>query len=325
MALTRKQHAARQKGIGSSDAPAALGLPSFKGRTQYALWHEKRNPTDDHEDKASDERQRFGELLEGAIAQRVSEVERCPLQRVNQTLVSKEYPFMLAHLDRVIPTRSNTVARWNANAGKLNNAAAIVEIKNSMSDWGYGEEGTDDVPTHYLVQCAHQMIVSRVELCILAVLFRGSDLRRYPIRLTPDLAQMVIDGERKFWHMVKNNIEPPKTALSDVKLAYPISRAVEKEAPSDIIELLKEYRTFDARITFEAKERDDIEARIKDFLGDADTLTVMGVPVLTWKTGKGRTTIDAERLRKDKPDIAAEYTKTGAPVRTFRPKNAKDE
>jgi hypothetical protein len=71
--------------------------------------------------------------------------------------------------------------------------------------------------------------------------------------------------------------------------------------------------------------RNETEARIKDFLGDADTLTVMGLPVLTWKTGKGRTTIDAERLRKDKPDIAAEYTKTGAPVRTFRPKNAKDE
>jgi putative phage-type endonuclease len=235
MALTAKQHAARHKGIGSSDAAAALGLPSFKDKTQYSLWHEKRNPPQPHDDKASEERRRFGELLEGAIAQRVSEVERCTVQRVNQTLVSKEHPFMVAHLDRVIPTRSNTVARWNANAGRLNNAAALVEIKNSVSDWGYGEEGTDDVPTHYLVQCAHQMIVTRVELCILAVLFRGSDLRRYPIRLTPDLASMVIEGERKFWHMVENNIEPPKTTLADVKLAYPVSRAVEKEAPPDIV------------------------------------------------------------------------------------------
>jgi hypothetical protein len=51
----------------------------------------------------------------------------------------------------------------------------------------------------------------------------------------------------------------------------------------------------------------------------------MGVPVLTWKLQKGRTTIDAAKLRADKPDIAAQYEKTGAPPRVFRLKNSKDE
>jgi len=275
------------------------------------------------EDEPQDERRRWGQLLEDAIAQRVSEIEKRPVQRVKQTLVSKQYPFMLAHLDRAMP-HNKSISRWNEHAGKLNNTYAIIELKNAASDWQYGDAGTDDVPTHYLVQCVHQMIVTGVPLCILAVLFYGSDLRRYPITLNDDTARMVIEGERAFWQMVQEGVEPPRTTLADVKLAYPVSKSVSKEATPDIAALLTRYTAVRDEVESFSREKDAIEAQVKDFMGEADTLTVYGVPVLTWKTGKARTMIDAERLRAEMPDIASRYEKTGAQPRTFRLKTSKD-
>lgn len=39
---------------------------------------------------------------------------------------------------------------------------------------------------------------------------------------------------------------------------------------------------------------------------------------ITWKTQKGRTSIDSKRLKADHPDIFDAYSKVGKPIRVFR-------
>ena len=56
------------------------------------------------------------------------------------------------------------------------------------------------------------------------------------------------------------------------------------------------------------------------FIGEAggDVLVDQyGNPLVTWKHRKGAERIDAKALREAMPDVAAAYTVTGEPTRTF--------
>jgi hypothetical protein len=61
----------------------------------------------------------------------------------------------------------------------------------------------------------------------------------------------------------------------------------------------------------EAKARAEIEA----VLGAAETGTVDGKPVLTWKWGKPPRRFDQTRFKAEHPDLASAYTVLGEPVR----------
>lgn len=74
-----------------------------------------------------------------------------------------------------------------------------------------------------------------------------------------------------------------------------------------------------------AKERKDIaeaqllrcREQLEAALGDAEEATVDGVTVVTWRWSKGSTRIDVKALREKDPDLAEQFTVTGAPVRKF--------
>jgi predicted phage-related endonuclease len=65
---------------------------------------------------------------------------------------------------------------------------------------------------------------------------------------------------------------------------------------------------------------DELKAKIAGLLGDADTGTVNGDTVVTWKN-QSRTSFDSKRFSADHPDLAEEYTKSS----TFRVLRVKGE
>lgn len=198
--LTAKQLEDRRRGIGGSDAAAALGLSPWM--TPRELYEAKTDETV-QPIAVSEGPMLWGHLLEPLIRQRYA--ERTGRQvRVPDTIWSTRHPFMLAHLDG-----------FTDDGGALRG----FEAKTARTADGWGEPGTDAIPQTYLLQVQHCMIVAEIDVFDVCVLIGGSEERSYVIEADRELQELIIDGEHEFWRNVETRTPP------DIDLSAP--RAVD--------------------------------------------------------------------------------------------------
>lgn len=86
-----------------------------------------------------------------------------------------------------------------------------------------------------------------------------------------------------------------------------------------ILDTVQEYKRNALDIAALTERQKTLRARIEDELGDDDTGTLLGVPVVTFKYGKRRT-LDQRALKAAHPDLVEEFT-TVTESRTFRMAN----
>src|SRR5258706_10338197 len=92
--LSAVQLEQRVRGVGSSEAAAALGLSQWK--TAYDLWLEKRGEA---EEKESSEEMAMGHLLEPVIAQLYEAQHDAQVAKVTQTYTHPELHWLMATPD----------------------------------------------------------------------------------------------------------------------------------------------------------------------------------------------------------------------------------
>lgn len=213
----------RRTGIGGSDAAIACGLHPFVSPLE--LYWDKVGALPF--ERETSERMVMGSALEAAIADVYAERFNVKLRRHNAIRRNPRYPFMLASPDRLIE---------GARIG--------VEIKN-VGDAVYrfsrqwGEEGTDEVPEPYLLQCLHYCVVFDYPEWHLGALVGGNTLKRYIVRRDPELEEMMLDAEHDFWQCVEKREEPeieytrPGT-LALVRRLYPGTNGETVTLPEEI-------------------------------------------------------------------------------------------
>lgn len=187
--LTEKQLKARQKGLGGSDAAAAVGLSPYK--TPLELYLEKRGEIEPP-DLSGNPKVHWGEILEEVIAQEYTRQTGRRVRRVNQTLYHPDYPWMLCHLDR-------SVVGGNGYA---------LECKATSIKDGWGEEGTDQVPEPIVVQCQHNLAVAGKQVMDVPVLINGSDWRLYSVPRDDEFIRLLVEREELFVELIKNGTPP---------------------------------------------------------------------------------------------------------------------
>lgn len=189
----------RQKGIGGTDIAAILGIHPYKSAIDVYLGKLGLSEPVDITDAMW-----WGNYLEAGVAQKYSDEtgfkvlrgeavasvfnpERCGVFN-GQTLVHHpELAYFLGTPDGVV------VPNGNYDRG--------LEIKTAgfkSEEWG--KPGTDEVPAHYLLQCAWYMLVTGIDVWDLAVLFHGNESAIYQIRRNPELEQQMIEAGRAFWN-----------------------------------------------------------------------------------------------------------------------------
>ncbi len=306
MTLSPQRKKERKGGIGGSDAAAALGESPWK--TPYKLWREKTG-LDEEEDLSTKEAAEWGSLLEDSVAAKWSRTSGMRVQRINTLLRHPQERHMIANIDRAVinPAIAGRVA-WN---GKRLTTDTILEVKTSLSGWRddvWGDEGTDQIPTHYLVQAMHYLFVTGCEFCPFGLLLAGPRFRRYHVARHPRVIEMMVEGERGFWKMVEANTPPEVTTQDDVRLRYPMhEEGLQVEATEDMVAHFRTYADRKRQIGWLDKEADVAQFELQRFMGDAEALTIQGVPVLTWKTSKPGEKLDAARLRAEMPGVYEQY------------------
>lgn len=289
-------HANRLTGIGSSDAPAVLGVSKWASPLDVYL--RKRGEADPVEEN---EAMRWGTVLQPVV---LSEFRRrgFPIYSELPMLRCEKHPFMIAHLDAALDT-------------------AVVEAKTARSAEGWGEDGSAEAPAEYIVQTHHQMIVTNLRRAYIPVLIAGSDFRVIDLEFDDELGGMIIEAEREMWQRIQDGEPPAPRSLADVNALYRRGRAEGVEADEEIAqawgELVAIKRTAD-RCEKEAEER---ELKIKAFLGERDELTYHGTTLATWRE-QVSWRLDSKRLKNDNFPMWSDYAKECI-SRTFLTKEPK--
>ena len=280
----------RVNSIGGSEAAAVLGLSPWK--TPYQVWCDKLGLSGDQETSPAME---WGTRLEPVIRQKYADetgrVVRWPVGDEWGHMQSEEYPFMGATLDG------------------LTDDGRGLEIKTSRSGAEWGDEGTDEVPQVYVVQCQHSMVVSKLEVFDIALLIGGSDFRIYEVPADPELQQIIIEREAEFWQMVQSQTPPEPITYADAIQRFATSREERFVADDDLLAAVQQLR--DAGAAAKAAKVSDFDARFEILrrMKEADTLVdAENNVLLTYKQAKDGWRFDAKAFEAAYPDLHREFS-----------------
>lgn len=203
----------RRKGIGGSDAAAALGQSRHK--TAFQLFQEKVGAFDADVmfGTVTLERMEFGQAIEQVIADMYAKRYGVKLRRHNKLAQHSRYPWMLASYDRTIDGRKEGLECKNVDA-----------LSYRFGEWG--EEHSDCVPPEYLLQAHHYLTVSGYERWHIAACVGGNSLKVFHVERDPEMIEMIVDGEHDFWKHIERD-EPPAldyraaSAIPLLKRMYP--------------------------------------------------------------------------------------------------------
>ena len=322
--ITPEQLVLRKTGIGGSDAAAVVGLSHYA--TPFSVYLDKTTDAV----KETTEVMNRGHVLEPFVQSLFERKTGWKVQNTLQTQRSPDHPFMLANLDGVLPSER-----------------AVVEFKTALytpkvrEEWG--EEGTDEIPKHYLIQVAHYACVMDVDTAYIGVLFGDEkifnayrkihalaaqtkrplsrddldelhcDFRVYVYKRHGELTRKLINREQSFWFdhvLVKKPPLPQNGDVEDILKAYP--RATERvvcvgdEEESEI----QAFRQIKCQIKELEKQEESMKAQILRLFGDASVLVDRShTPLETWKN-KSLTRFDKTGFAKEHPALCDAFTKT---------------
>lgn len=300
--------AIRKKGIGSSDAAAAVGLNPYQ--SQLELWMIKTGrdidlPKNDLNDATSP--MYWGTLLEPIVAAHYTKHSGNRVRRINAVLQHSDpdKAWMLANIDREVVGSSEV---------------QILECKTA------GEFGSrlwkDGVPEYIQCQVQHQLAVTGKAAADVCVLICGQEIRIHRIERDDALIARLIELERQFWHFVKTDTPPPADGSDSADTAL---RCLYPRDNGDTLNLIHDREmstTFADLVTVreEIAVREKIEAhlkqRIQQRMGDASRARFETGEV-SWKRSSDSLVLDVAKLLKDQPELLSRYPQVRFGARRF--------
>ncbi len=277
MTLTKEQLEERKKGIGASEAAAVLGLNPY--RTPLEVWMQKKGLIETIETPAM----RLGTRLEPVIAEMYQ--ERTGFELFTVPTIKYKNPILYATPDRMIVGVKKGLEIKTANA--------------RMADQ-WGEEGSDDVPQHYLIQCILCMAVTGVDEWDVAALIGGQDFRIYTIKRDIELETTIIERLLEWWdnYIVKNqepDIDSSAACAEYLAMKYPRNFKPLKAADETTEQLLSRLAEIRNHLESYEQQEEAIKNLLKNYIGDADGVQGI-VGKATWKNTKDTKKINWEGI-----------------------------
>lgn len=232
-----------------------------------------------------------------------------------------DYPFLVGHPDRLL---------YDAQSEKL---VEGLEIK--TSNWSnfrqWGEEGTDEIPQNYLIQCQWyaglaQLPVWRVEVAFLDDEGKLKTCKEYKINADAELFETLVERAVDFW---ENNVipgVPPEIDRVDEttkqwlvqKFAYNVE-PIEEATPHEE-RLMATYLARKEALEAAQEELNQVELALKMAIGDRDGLSSETFGKVTWKRTKDTQRVDYKGVCEEleiAPEIFERHTKKVEGTRRF--------
>jgi len=298
----------RRKGIGSSDAAAAIGLNPHQSMLE--LWMIKTGrshllPQSDPGDRTSPTY--WGSLLEPIVAAHYTHETGNKVRKINAVLQhpDPDKDWMLANIDREILGAPDV---------------QILECKTA------GEFGAriwrEGVPEYVQCQVQHQLAVTGKEAADVCVLICGQEIQIHRIERDDELIDGLIKLEREFWHYVEADIQPSADGSESADRAL---RSLYSHDYGDVADF-RDNRAMSAvfadlqALREEIATRDKLEQQLKQTIQQmmgSSSRALFETGSVSWKRSKDGTQIDTDRLAADYPDLVKPYLSPKAGSRRF--------
>lgn len=296
----------RRSYLGGSDAAASIGLNSYRSPLDVVM--DKKGGREIEETRAM----WLGNQLEQTVADLFTKETGWTVRKNNGVLISKEYPWMMANIDREVRTED----------GKT----ALLECKTTRS-WNKEQWKDGKMPLSYELQCMHYLAVTGAEKCYLACLIGLEDFVIREIERDEETIRLLVDSERDFW---KRCIEGEELPDPDGSSAYTkaLSDRFSKGDQEEILDLstalidMEEYFKVSDLLKQLSEQKEQIEQEIKLRMGDHQTAQLRGAQA-TWKPVTSRR-FDSTRFKKENPDVYQDYSKAST-ARRFVVKREEQE
>lgn len=307
--------------LGGSDIGAILGVSKY--RSAMDVWLEKTGKRVDHKDSFA---LRFGSFAESFIADEYALLTGEHLVEHSQGLVHPTYSYCVGHIDRFVVEKKG-LPLFHSDGGL--NAKKLLECKTanyySQSDWG--EPGTDAIPLPYLCQSLWYLGITNLSEIDVAVLLGGSDLRIYTITRDLELESLMFEKAALFWtEHVQKDIPPRPQSVEDCQALFQRSSIGKTlEASSEVLDLIRRLKALESQAQVEEEQIDAIKQALMETMADAEVLTYLGKPVITWKAPKPSYRIDTKRLGLEHPELIKAYQSPIQNSRRFVVKDLPEE
>ena len=282
----------RKNGLGGSDAGAVCGLNPYVSAME--VFQDK--TTEEVED-VDNESMRQGRDLEAYVARRFTEETGFKVRRSNVMYRSRENPFMIADVDRLVAGRDAGLECKTASAY-------------SADKWKDGK-----IPPHYLIQCLHYMAVTGKREWYIAVVILGRDFLFQKIAWDEGVIGKLVEVERAFW---RNHVEagvmpdPDGSKACDEMISryFKTARAKSTIPLVGFDEKLERRERLLEMIDRLELERKMIELEVKCFMGDHERAFSDRYSV-TWGNMES-VRLDTKRIKKERPELYRDFAITAS-------------
>lgn len=287
--------------IGGSDIASIMGLSRWK--TPLRLWCEKTQKLP-APDLSNVEAVEMGTELEQFVADMFTKRTGKTARRSPKVYQHKDYPYMVAHIDRLITGTDE-----------------LLECK-TCSIFKKEEWENDDIPQEYILQVMWYLGITGRKIGHIAVLIGGQCFKYKQIEFDKELFDQMVECAKEFWQHVQSDTPVSLIAEDDetLKELYGSHTDVMIELmPTDAASLqaienfetavahLQELKMHKSNLDDEIKEE---ETKIKNIMKDN-----LGIKtpkyVVTWKA-QNKTSLDTKTLKAEKPEIYEQYSKTSS-------------
>ena len=279
----------RKEGIGGSDAGAVCGMNPY--RSAMDVFCDKVSAEVEETDN---EAMRQGRDLEDYVARRFMEATGLKVRRSNVMYRNREYPFMLADVDRLV-------------VGERAGLECKTASAYSADKWKDGR-----IPAHYEIQCHHYMAVTGLDAWYLAVVILGRGFQYIKIERDEELIRNLVQIETDFWndHVLAGVMPEPDGSRACEEILgqyYPAANRETLQLPPLFNERLERRESLLEMIErFQAEQR-QIEQEIKLYMKDGQE-AVNDRYRVTWSDVESAR-LDVRRLKEEKPEVYQEFAK----------------
>ncbi len=281
--------ALRRTGIGGSDAGTVCGLNPFS--SPMKLFYDK---TGENTEERDSETLRQGRDLEEYVAQRFMEATGLKVRRSNYMYRSREHPFMIADVDRLV---------CGEDAGLECKTASAY----SADKWKDG-----NIPLHYIMQCFHYMAVTGKRTWYIAAVILGREFVYHKLAWDDGLIAGLVRAEEDFWenHVATGVMPDPDGSKACDEILERYFHTARKASAIKLVgfdEKLKRREEILTQIAALQQEQSRIEQEVKLYMKDSETAESSGYRV-SWSNVE-TTRLDAKRMKLERPELYRDYAK----------------
>lgn len=319
--LTDAERELRRLGIGGSDVPAIVGLAANRG--PLTVWREKVEGYS----QPSTEQMEFGHRWEQVANRWFEDRTGFCVVGVQRSVTHPEAPWARATLDGLVAEPLPVCPRCTGTTGRS------IEVRSrcsTCSTWcvryplgpvehkSFNVVEDGDVKPDVLAQALWQLHVTGLPTAwVTGLVGHAFVIRQVHAADHLDDTAWLVEQAARFWHDHVLTERPPKPTVADLPMleGIPATPGAVLEVGTDIAAMWAERQALKAEITGREKRVKELDAELRDLIGEAETITYAGVPIIAARETT-RTGLDTDAVRAAFPEIAACRSLTTAT--TFR-------